>query len=206
TRPRLFAPRVRAGRAFSSARTASWTRCGLSSAPKISASRVTCFEAVPPPSSKGALGAAMRPLLPHLDEAVRRPGDGAADEEQVPLRVDAVHPQADLRHALAAEPPGHLDPLEHARGRRGGTDRTRLAHVVRAVRLRAATEAVALDRPGEALADRDAGDLDRVAGLEGLDRHRLADGELALAAELDEVPVRCRLSLAQVPDLGAREL
>ena len=36
TRPRLFAARVPARRAFSSARTASCTRCGLTSAPKIS--------------------------------------------------------------------------------------------------------------------------------------------------------------------------
>src|SRR2546423_1933258 len=188
TRPRLFAPRVPARRALSSARTVSCTRCGFTSAPKISASRVTCFAALPPPSSSGALGAAMGPLLSHLDETVLRAGNRARDEEQVLLRVDAVDREPDLRDALAAEAAGHLHALEDARGRRGGADRAGLADVVRAVRHGAAAEAVALDRAGQALADRHAGDLHVVAGLERLDGHRLAHGELAPTAELDEVP------------------
>jgi hypothetical protein len=65
---------------------------------------------------------------------------------------------------------------------------------------------VALDRPREALADRDARDLDRVSGLEDLDRDRLADDGLARAAELDEVPVRLRVGLLQVPEARLRDL
>jgi hypothetical protein len=54
-------------------------------------------------------------------------------------------------------------------------------------------EVVALDRAREALALRDAGDLDLLTGLEGLDRHRLADHERRLAAELDEMAMRLDL-------------
>ena len=69
--------------------------------------------------------------------------------------------------------------LEDARRSGRGADRARLADVVRAVRDRAAVEVVALDRAGEALADPDPGDLDRVARLEDLDGDGLADGQLA---------------------------
>ena len=113
-------------------------------------------------------------LLSDLDEAVLRAGYGALDQQQVPLGVDRVHRQADLRHALAAHAAGHLHALEDARRSRRRADRARLADVVRAVD-RAAVEVVPLDRPGEALADRDPRDLDLLAGLEGLDRDRLAD-------------------------------
>src|SRR5262249_61873580 len=64
----------------------------------------------------------------------------------------------------------------------------------------------ALDCARDALADPDAGDLDRVARLEGLDRDRLADDELASPAELDEVAMRFDAGLLQVADLGLRDL
>src|SRR5207248_4637686 len=92
TSPRLFAPRVPARRAFSSARTASWTRCGLGSAPKIAPSRDTSFEDLPEASRSGAL-TAMAPVLPHLDEGVLRPRYGAFHEQQILLGVDLVHRQ-----------------------------------------------------------------------------------------------------------------
>ena len=53
--PRDFEPRVPARAAFSSARTASCTRCGFSSAAKTASSSETSFFA---PPSTGALGAA----------------------------------------------------------------------------------------------------------------------------------------------------
>ena len=56
TRPRLLAARVPWRRAFSSARTASCTTCGLISAPKTASSSETSFFA---PPSTGALGAAI---------------------------------------------------------------------------------------------------------------------------------------------------
>src|SRR6478609_5598744 len=118
TSPRLLTPRVADRLALCSARTASWTRCGLTSAPKTPSSSVRSFAFLPVPSRTGALGAATAHLLPHLDQTVLRPGDGALDEQQVLLGVDRVDGQTNLRDALAAEPPGHLDPFEDARRRR----------------------------------------------------------------------------------------
>src|SRR2546428_720247 len=108
--------------------------------------------------------------------------------------------------ALAAEPSRHLHPLEDARGRCRRADRAGGPDVVRPVAGRPAVEAVPLDRPGEALADRDPGHLDRVPRLEGLDGDRLAHGQLRRAAQLDEVPVSFGIALLQVAELALREL
>src|SRR5438105_7686923 len=197
TRPRLLPPRVAERASFSSARTVSWTRCGFTSAPKTPSSSVTLFEE----PRTWALGAATTLVLSHFHEPVLGPGDGALDQEQVPLRIDLVHRQPDLGDALAAHAAGHADPLEDARGRRRGTDRARLPDVVRAVRHRAAREVVALDRAGEALADPGPRDLHVLAGLEGLDRDRLAGSELAWPAELREPAVRAGLAELAEPRL-----
>src|SRR5215216_3097202 len=103
---------------------------------------------------KAQLRAATALLLSDLDDAVLGAGHAALDHEQVVLGVDRVDGETDLRPPLAAHPARHLHALEDARGRRGGADRARLADVVRAVARRAAAEVVALDRAGEALADR----------------------------------------------------
>src|SRR5207248_4830723 len=73
---------------------------------------------------------------------------------------------------------------------------------------RAAGEPVPLDRSLEALADRDARDLDLVAGLEDLDRHVLALHRVGeVPAELDQVPVRAvDPVLGEMAALGLREL
>jgi hypothetical protein len=60
---------------------------------------------------------------------------------------------------------------------------------------------VPLDRAGEALADRDARDLDLVAGLEALDGDGLALRRARQAAQLKEVPVRGDVVLLQVAEL-----
>src|SRR5262249_14316744 len=109
TSPRDFAPRVPARSAFSSARTASWTRCGLTSAPKTASSRTKSLAFLPVESSRGALMLAMRLLLPDLEQPALRAGYRALDEQQVALRVDRVDDEAELRAALAAHPAGHLD-------------------------------------------------------------------------------------------------
>src|SRR6266516_6340953 len=140
----------------------------------------------------------MYALLPYLDDAVPRARDGPLDEQQVPLRIGRVHGQADLRHPLAAEAARHLHPLEDARGRRRSAARAWLADVVRAVRDWATAEVVPLDRAREALADRDRRDLDLVAGLERLDRHRFAERRVARPAELDQVAVGSGLAVLQV--------
>src|SRR4030095_2521371 len=137
---------------------------------------------------------------------VRGGGRGPLDQNQVLLGVDRVHAQTDLRHPLCAHVTRHPHALEHARRRRRGTDRARLADVVRAVRRRTAAEVVPLDRPGEALSDRDAGNLDPVAWLEALHRDSLARGELARAADLDQPTVGADAVLAQVAQLRLRQL
>ena len=117
-----------------------------------------------------------------------------------------MHRQPDLGGAFAAHATGHLHSFEHARGISRGADRAGLADVVRAVRLGAAGEVVALDRALEALADADPCDLDLVAGLEDLDRDGVAGGELAGAAELDQVPVCGGTRPAEVAELALAEL
>src|SRR4029079_9654205 len=102
----------------------------------------------------------------------------------VAVGVDLVHHEPDLGHALAAHPSCHPNAFPDARRRRGCTDGARLADVVRAVRLRAAVEAVPLDRAGESLPVRDPPDLDLLARLQALARNVLAHDEGALAAEL----------------------
>src|SRR5437763_12621694 len=83
TSPRDFAARVPARSAFSSARTASWTRCGLTSAPKTASSSSKSFDLLPAASRRGALTPGMRLLLPDLEQAALRAGHGALHEQQV---------------------------------------------------------------------------------------------------------------------------
>src|SRR3954451_6441383 len=198
TLPRVFVDEVPRRRALSSARTDSWASGPLKRAPNAASSRSTIFD--PPRTEALAIGA-------HLHDAVARTGDRAAQHQQVVARVDAHDLEAALRDALVAHLARPADALEDTRGVGGGADRARRAHVVRAVRYGAAGEVVALDRALEALALRDAGDLDLRALLEGLDGHGLAHGQLAgLVAELDDVLHRRRVGLAQVAELGLREV
>src|SRR5262249_12896909 len=142
-------------------------------------------------------------IAAHLDDPVARTGDGAAHEQQVLIGVDADDGQALLGDALVAHLARSANPLHHARGPRGGADRTRGADVVRAVGLAARLEVVALDRALEALALRGPRDLDRLTDLERLDRHRLADLQLAgLVAELLDDAVGTGVGLLEVAELG----
>src|SRR3954469_13466086 len=194
TLPRVFVDAVPCRRALSSARTDSCTSGPLKRAPNAVLSRSTLFE--PPRTFALAIGA-------HLHDAVARPGHGAADHQEVRAGVDAHDLEALLRHALVAHLARAADALEHAGRVCGGADRARRAHVVRAVRDGAAGEVVALDGALEALALRGPGDLHLVAGLERLDRHGVADGQLAgLVAELDDVLHRRGVGLAQVAELA----
>ena len=144
----------RRGRAFSSARTVSCTRCGLTSAPKTASSSVTSFAFLPAASSSGAFGAAISDLSSLIST---RPFFGPGTAPLTSSRFRSASTSWTTRptcvHALAAHPAGHLHALEDARRRRRRADRARLADVVRAVRHRAAREVVALDRALEALAD-----------------------------------------------------
>src|SRR4051794_39707022 len=198
TLPRVLVDAVPRRRALSSARTDSWTSGPLKRAPNAVSSRSTVFE--PPRTEALAIGT-------HLHHAVPRAGDRAAQHQQVLAGVDAHDLETALRDALVAHLARPADALEDTRGVGGGADRARRAHVVRAVRDGAAGEVVALDRALEALALRDAGDLDLLAGLERLDRDGLPDGQLAgLVAELDHVLHRRRVGLAEVAELGLAQV
>src|SRR3954469_2805505 len=199
TLPRVLVECVPWRGAASSARTESCTSGSWNSAPNAASSSATFL--VPPSTGAWlAIGA-------HLHHAVARPGDRAADEQQVVALADVDDGQPALGHALGAHVARAADSFEHARGRRRRADRARRAHVVRAVAGRAAGEVVALDRALEALALGDARDLDLLAGLEGGGGHGVADGQLAgLVAELDEMLHRRGVGLAQVAELGLREV
>src|SRR3954449_5740790 len=198
TLPRVFVDAVPWRRALSSARTDSCTSGPLKRAPNAVSSRSTLFE--PPRTFALAIGA-------HLHDAVARPGHGAADHQEVRAGVDAHDLEALLRDALVAHLAGAADALEHAGRVCRGADRARRADVVGAVAHRSAGEVVALHGALEALALGGPGDLDLLAGLERLDRHGLADGQLAgLVAELDDVLHRRRVGLAQVAELALGEV
>ena len=66
-------------------------------------------------------------------------------------------------------------------------------------------EPVPLDDALEALALADAGHLDLVAGGEDLDGDGLADGQLVLAADLDEVALGSHAGLLEVSEQGLVE-
>src|SRR5215207_7103964 len=193
TWPRVLVDAVPWRRAASSARAHSHTRPSFHLAPKTSSSSST---ALPPPSGFAlAIG-------PHLHDAALGAGRGAAHQQKVPVSDDLDDLEPLLGDALAAHPAGAADALEHARGRGRRADRARGAHVVRAVADGAAGEVVALDRSLEALALRDAGDLDGLAGLERLDGDLVADRQLAcLVAELRDVAQRRSRGLLEVPEL-----
>src|SRR3954466_10691023 len=166
TLPRVLVECVPWRRAASSARTESCTSGSWNSAPNAASSSFTVF--VPPRTGALAIG-------PHLHDPVARPGDRAADEQQVVVHADVDDGQAALGDALGAHVARAADALEHSRGRGARADRARRAHVVRAVADRAAGELVALDRALEALALADAGDLDLLAGRKRLGGDGVAD-------------------------------
>ena len=83
-------------------------------------------------------GSVRQPSVRTSTTPLRGPGHGAADEQQVAGGVDLDDLEALLGDALVAHLARAADALEHARGVGRGADRARGAHVVRAVRLRAA--------------------------------------------------------------------
>ena len=91
---------------------------------------------------------------------------GSLDKEQVALGIRTDDPDLLDRGPLVAHVTGHPHALVDAAGGRARPDRARLAMMVRAVGLRAAIEVVALDVSGEALALRDARDVDELARAE----------------------------------------
>src|SRR6185437_14577470 len=104
-------------------------------------------------------------LLPYEEDAVRRPGHGAAQIDKVALDVDLLDPEIRLRVPLGAVVPGHLLALDDA-GRIGaGSDGAGPAVLRVAVRVRSAAKAPALHHALETAALRGAGDLHALADL-----------------------------------------
>src|SRR4051794_41178876 len=140
---------------------------------------------------------------PYLDRAAPRPRNRPTQQQQVVVGPDLDDLEPALGHALVAHLARPANALEHARRRGRRADRARSADVVRAVRHGSAREVVALDGALEALALRDARDLDLLALLERLDGHAVAHLELAgLVAELHEVAHGRSVGLLQVTELG----
>src|ERR1700760_1799859 len=129
----------------------------LNAAPKAASSRVWV-----PPDRTGAVGCDLSAGLgigPHLHGRAGRAGHRAADQHQVARGHDLDDLQTALGDPLAAHATRSADALLHAGRPRRGADRARRADVVGAVALGARGEVVTLDRAGEALALRGAGDL-----------------------------------------------
>src|SRR3954467_12343655 len=95
-------------RAAGSARTDSCTSGSWNSAPKAASSSVTVC--VPPSTGALAIG-------PHLHDAVARPGDRAADEQQVVGRAHVDDGDAALRDALVPHLARQAHAVEHCRVR-----------------------------------------------------------------------------------------
>src|SRR5947209_1176085 len=168
TWPRVLVEAVPRRRAFSSARTVSCTTGMLNRASNALSSSGTVPEL---PST----GAERSGIAAHLHGAAARTRDRAPEQHQVPARDHLDHSEAALGHAPAAHPAGAAHPAEDPGGRGRGADRAGGADVVRAVRLGAALEVVALDRPLEALALGAPGHLHAIPRGEGLDGHAVAD-------------------------------
>ena len=123
-----------------------------------------------------------------------RPPFGPGTEPRTRSRLRSASPSTTSRFSVVVRTlpvlAGHLHALEHACRRGARADRARGAVLlVVAVRRALALEVVALHRAGEALALRDAGDVDPVALGEHVDHDRLADREVGevVDPQLDEV-------------------
>src|SRR5690349_5224016 len=114
-------------------------------------------------------------LLAHDHDAARLSGDRTADVDQIALGVDFLDTEVRLRVARVAVVSRHFLALDDARGVGAGSDRARTTVLRVAVRVRTTADAVALHDALKAATLRRAGDLDRVADLEDVDLHDVAD-------------------------------
>ena len=105
-------------------------------------------------------------------------GDGALDEHQVLLGVDADELEVLDRDALVTHVASHVEALADARGIGALADRTRLALVAGAVRHGPTVEVPTLDGALEALALGGTGDVD------SLDLSEVGHGDLVAGAVL----------------------
>src|SRR6202048_918032 len=139
--------------------------------------------------------------IAHRDPSALGAGNGALDEDQAARDVGLYHAQIERGDAIDAHVTGHLLVLESLAGiltSAGRTDRTmRYRDTVGGAQ---AAEVPALDAAGKTLADRSAGDIDKLADHEmvGLNFGADRDQRVFRDAELGD--------LALGLDLGDREL
>src|SRR5262245_23530040 len=145
--------------------------------------------------------------LENEDEAVRRTGDRAPDEQHVLLGVDAGDHEVLGRQRLAAHAARQALALDDARRVRGRADRARLAAHRGAVRGVTALEPVTLDDAREAATLRRALDVHVLALLEHRGVERLAErvGRDVGDAELAQVTRRRQVPLRELPEHRLRE-
>src|SRR5918992_2670463 len=110
--------------------------------------------------------AARSSLFGNRHDSILRAGNGAANEEQIPLGVHPNHPEANLGVARGAHVSWHPLALDDPGGVSARADRARLAVPSIAVGGRPAAEAMAMDHALESSALRGAGDLDQLPGRE----------------------------------------
>src|SRR5690606_30480249 len=106
-------------------------------------------------------------------------GNGTLEQYQALVGVNRVDGEVLNGLAIVTHATGHLDALEHARRGRGGANGTRLAVVaVSTVGSADAVEAVTLHHTRRALALGSTGDVNQLAGLEGIGCNLLTESEL----------------------------
>src|SRR5207247_1962108 len=137
------------------------------------------------PSSAARRASSRASGLPHHDDRVARSGDGAADDQQAARLVGLQDHEVLHGHAVVPLTARHAQSFENAAGRRARADRALTAQVVRTVGLGTAGEVVQVDRALEALALRDAGDDDLVAGGEAVRADLLPLREAAHVIDAD---------------------
>src|SRR5262252_5355672 len=145
--------------------------------------------------------------LEYEDEAVRRTGDRAPDEQDVLLGVHAGDHEVLAGERLAAHAAGEALALDDTRRVRRRADRAGLAAHRRAVRGMAALEAVTLDDAREAAALRGSLDVDVLALLEHGRSQRLSKGVCRDVRDTKflQMPRRREVALRELPEDGLRE-
>src|SRR5688572_25468333 len=119
-------------------------------------------------------------LFRHGHDAVLRAGNGASNEEEVPLRIHFHHPKSDLGVALGAHVARHPLPFDYARGVGARADRTWLPMPGVAVGSGTTAEMVAVYHPLEPPPFGSSGHLHQLAGRKdvhlylGAGRRRIA--------------------------------
>src|SRR5260221_13569889 len=147
--------------------------------------------------------------VPHCDPSALGAGNGAFDQDQAALDIGLHHTQIERGDAVDTHVAGHLLVLPGLAGiltAAGRTDRTvRDRHAVGGAQ---AAEIPALHAACKALADRGAGDIDKLADHEmvGLDFSPHRNQRVLRDAELRDLALRLDLGDRELAALGLRQI